>query len=197
MNRTIAPIAKKFGAFVVAFLLIVLPTIIVAARPQSYTALTQVLFDVLLMLVSIWIGKLLSDEDVAKAATEKWLPAAEMVCNELLTMSATTERLCRKQSSLRETLQDVFPSMPRDTLNPIERFVHVRCGHCSEGLENLKNHIENSYNNWALFINVNCEEEECQKIHERLRKRRDELFLAVERDFPGSAASKIEDLPKN
>jgi hypothetical protein len=187
MNRTITPFAKKFAAFTIAFLLIALPTIIVAAAPQSYTPLTQVLFDILLLGVSIWIGKLLSDEEVARAATAKWLPAAEMVCNELLTMSATTERLCRKQSSLRESIHEVFPSMPKDTLSPIERFVHVRCGHCSEGLENLKNHIENSFNNWALFININCDEQECQKIFERLKKRREELFTAVERDFPNSA----------
>ncbi len=164
--------------------LIVLSTVIIGVSPTSYNPLTQVLFDIILTATSVWAGDALSKTLAEKRATEKWIPAAEMVCNELLTMSATIERMCRMQSKTNQLLEVGLPNMIQDTPLPAKQSINMRCGYCSENLEYLKNHIENSYRNWNIFISNNCEGKDCDEIHQRLNERRDTLFAAIERDFP-------------
>jgi hypothetical protein len=170
--------------------LIILSMVIIGVSPTSYNPLTQVLFDIMLTATSIWTGDALSKTLAEKRATEKWIPAAEMVCNELLTMSATTERMCRKQSQTNQSLEVGLPNTIQDMPLPAKQLMNMRCGYCSENLEYLKNHIENSYRNWDIFISNNCDEKDCDEIHKRLNERRDTLFAAIERDFPQAPAEK-------
>jgi hypothetical protein len=130
------------------------------------------------------VGLARNTKEIERRVTGKWIPAAEMVSNELLTMTATIERMCRKQSNVSQSLKKRFPNTPDDTMAPIEDFIGSRCGYCSEKLEDLKNHIENSCLNWDVFIGANGEQSEVDSIRERLKERKTTLFAAIERDFP-------------
>ena len=174
---------KTFFSFAIIIALITLPTFILSERPQFYNPLTQVLFDLLLFAASLWFAFTISNKEAKKNATDKWLPAAETACNELLTMSTTTERMRLSQAKSCESLQLVFPDIPAEKLAPVKQFFESHCGQCRGNLTDLKNHVENSFRNWEVFITKNCEQAECQTIRSRLRERRNELDAAIQKEF--------------
>lgn len=175
---------KVIFPFLIAILLIALPTYIVAKQPQSYNPLTQVLFDLLLLAASVWFGITFSSKEARKNATDRWLPAAETACNELLTMSATADRMYLKQAKVCKSIEPLFSDIPLDNLAPvIKHVVKMHCEDCADNLENLKNHIENSFRNWEVFINNNCDVGECEYIHERLNERKETLTTSLYKDF--------------
>jgi len=170
--RIFSSTAKVISVFV---LLIALSVYLVTRHPQYYNQLAQVLFDMLLLGVSLWAGITFSREEAEKNATDRWLPAAEGACYELLTMSATVERMRLRQEKVCQSMKQFFPSdSSTDGAVPIQHVAKMRCEECAENLRTLQNHVENSIKSWHLFIEYNCAEW-CQPIKERLGDRRKEL----------------------
>lgn len=194
MRRFIASNKKLLLPFSLVFLLFILPILLTAISPTSYNALAQVLLSLLLTIASVWAGDAVSRSRQDKQATEKWIPAAEMVSNELLTMTASIERMCRARSEANEKLEMFMPDGPQEAPSLAKEIVKMRCGDCSEKMEYLKNHVDNSYRNWDIFISSNCDEQQCSEIHRRLKEREKVLFDAVERDFPQEEQSSKDGL---
>ena len=131
-------------------------------------------------LASLWFAVTISGKEARKAVTDKWLPAAETACNELLTIGATIERMRHRQIKTCEAIELVFPGVPPKELAPIRQIIRVRCDDCAGILGSLKDHVENSFRNWEVFINNNCEQDECEYIHSRLAERRYMLEVAIQ-----------------
>jgi hypothetical protein len=168
------------GAILIA-ILIGFPTAIVWGNSSFYNPLTQVLFDFLLLGVSVWFGAVMSNEQAKKQATEKWIPAAESACKALLTMEALIERRRRKRAKVHQELEPFIREIP--TESPVESVLKMRCSECSESLSSLKLQIKNSLSTWDVFIETNCEDQVCEAIQKRLDETKKWLSAALEEDF--------------
>lgn len=173
-------IMRTFFSFLIVLVLLVVPTYIVLYHPQYHNALAQVLFDLLLFAASLWFAVNISTREAEKEATSRWLPAAETACNELLTMIATIATMRSKHVNACESVGKIFPNVPAEQLEPVVYFMKTRCGECAANLGSIRNHVENSFRNWEVFIVNNCEESQCEHIHSRLEKTKSELGLSTQ-----------------
>jgi hypothetical protein len=171
---------------ILVFISIALPTTLVLIAPDSYSALTQVLFDIILAASSVWVGDAISKEQAEKHATDKWIPAAESASKALLTMSATIERMRCKQVRVCEALGPILSDVPAEKFDLVKTVTKMRCDACSEKLSNLRFHIDNVFSDWDAFIETNCDDEVCEAVHRRLDEKRQELANAMKNDFPES-----------
>lgn len=183
MRAFFSPNKTLFVLTILVLASVVVPTVIVAIAPDSYNALTQVLFDILLVAISIGIGDAISKDQAEKRATDKWIPAAESASKALLAMGATIERMRYRQKRACESLEPILSSVSSEKLTPIKTAIGMRCRACSDNLSDLKFHIDNSFSDWDAFIETNCEDKVCEEIHKRLDEKREELVAAIDKDF--------------
>jgi hypothetical protein len=168
---------------VLVLALIAVPSYLLIETPQSFTVPTQVMFSVFLTAASTWLGISINNKRARRDATGKWLPAAETACKQLLTLSATAERMKRTQARACTAVDPLLPQGdPR--FDALKVVVELQCRETAEKLATLRDHIENAISHWQVFIGANCEGADCVLIEARLQECRERLFsqLTVSQD---------------
>jgi hypothetical protein len=139
------------------------------------------MFSVFLTAASTWLGIAVNNKRARHDATAKWLPAAETACKQLLTLSATAERMRKTQSTACSTIDPVIADADPKIIRPLKALVELQCRETSEKIATLRDHIENAISHWQVFIGTNCEGQDCELIDARLRECRNQLFGAMEK----------------
>jgi hypothetical protein len=106
-------------------------------------------------------------------------------------MSATIDKMRSKHLNTCDSIELIFPEVSAEQLGPIVQFVKMCCGECAVNFENIRNHLDNSFRNWGVFIDTNCTESECLRIHSRLKERKDMLGLNLQQDSANALPQEI------
>ena len=171
---------KSLLSFLCVVALIALPAVLILQQPQSYNVVAQILFSVLLFGVSTWFGYSINYEKARKEATAMWVPAAEVSCKQLLTISATAERMKRTQASACQNIEPFLQGVDPKQVAPVRSLVKIQCEETAEKLASLRDHVENAISHWQVFIGCNCEGSECAAIEQRIDACRKGLFGGFE-----------------
>lgn len=173
-------------SILIVLMLIVIPCYLIVKRPGEYNVVSQVLFSVLLCGASAWFGISVNSERARKEATAKWVPAAETACKQLLTMSAGVERMKQTLEESCKRMEPVLPALDEKELSGLKCLVEMQCKETCEKLATLRDHVESAVSHWEVFIGANCEGAECERIEERIRKYREQLFRGIDGESCGS-----------
>lgn len=160
--------------------LVIIPSYLLMKSPALYNVPVQILFSVFLTAASTWLGISINNKRAKRDATAKWLPAAETACKQLLTLSATAERMKKTQVQSCSTIDPLIPDDGSGNMKPLKAIVALQCRETAEKLATLRDHIENSISHWQVFIGTNCEGNECQIIDQRLQACRHQLFTQID-----------------
>lgn len=136
------------------------------------SSLIQFVFNIGIASLAFFTGQSSTIKRAKADATNKWLPAAEIACNELITIRSTANRIERLQGTSCDILDKIFPQ--NSDLDAIKGVILKQCGFCKENTKSIKNHIENNLKDWTVFIRNNCEDD-CNTILCNLQRRLDEL----------------------
>lgn len=180
--ETVATGKENMSSVISALLVLVsiaVPSYLMSQTPASYNVPTQIMFSVFLTAASTWFGISVNNKRARHDATAKWLPAAETACKQLLTLSATAERMKRTQTQACDTIDPVISDGDPKTMKPLKALIGLQCRETSEKLATLRDHIENSISHWQVFIGTNCEGSECALIDARLQECRHQLFAPI------------------
>jgi len=170
---------KTLIAFVGIVVSLALPVWLVINRPADYNPLAQVLFSIMLAGFSVWLGVAFASKDASKDAAGRWLPAAEAAVKQLITISATVDRM-RYVQRLACDSQEAAPS---------RRVFETQCRENSEKLATIRDMIDNATATWEIFIANNCEKTQCDDIGRRIEITKKRLSADLARDLPPQAAS--------
>jgi hypothetical protein len=190
--ETVATGKENMNSVISAFFvltLIAIPSYLMSKSPALYNVPTQIMFSIFLTVASTWFGISVNNKRARHEATAKWLPAAETACKQLLTLSATAERMRRTQARACDTIDPIIADGDSKAMNPVKALIRLQCQETSEKLANLRDHIENAFSLWQVFIGTNCEGDECALIDARLQERRQQLFSQIDGQGCGAAAS--------
>ena len=168
---------KIFISLIGSIICLGLPIYLVAAYPNSFTPLAQVLFSVMLAGFSVWLGIALASKDASKEAAGKWLPAAETAVKQLITISFSIQRMRVVQKMACEN----------QAAPPNKRMFEIQCKETSEKLATIRDMIDNAASTWEVFIANNCEKRQCDDIGRRVDSTRERLKEDIESDFPKTA----------
>jgi len=160
--------------------LIAVPSYLMSKTPGSYNVPTQIMFSVFLTAASTWLGVSINNKRARRDATAKWLPAAETACKQLLTLSATTERMKRTQAQACNAVDPIISEGDQKSLKALRVLIALQCRETAEKLATLRDHIENGISLWQVFIGTNCEGDECSLIDARLKECRQQLFSQID-----------------
>ncbi len=145
------------------------------------TELERAFFSFFLAIFSTWLGYLY-DSYINKAKEEtdflqRWLPAAQNACYELVTMSAEAKRLKEAHERACEAMAKVFPDISKKKLEKMKALIGLKCHTCAENMTNLTNRIDNGLKQWETFVDYNCKEPICKRIHKAINKRKEEVGI--------------------
>ncbi len=157
---------------------------VVAQKPGWNNPLTNMLFSVLLAFTSIIVGSSINENKIRREGTNRWMPAAESACKELITISYTISKLQNIQSNLCKQLEGFLPSKDDGGSTPLKTILENKCQNCCSELTTIKNHVDKSIEDWEVFLSNNCEEGECEQIFSRLNITKDRLKINFERCVP-------------
>lgn len=167
---------KSAGLLLCMVVMIAIPSYIIVKKPTEYGVATQVLFSILLCIASVWFGIFVNTAKARKEATAKWVPAAESACKQLLTISATAERMKRTLVQSCKDIEISLPNMEEKEYAPFKCMVGMQCRETGEKLATLRGHVENAVSHWQVFIGANCEGDECGQIEQRIKECRTKIF---------------------
>jgi len=162
----------NYSALISAILLganILISFYIINEKPNYYNPLVDMLFKVFIAAFSISTGLAINEKRIRRNETNRWMPAAESACKELITISKTANRLKNYQGTLCNQMEMLLGSnISFEATNALKALLRNRCDSCSNGLANIKNHLDKAAEDWRLFLTANCDKGECEKIEERL-----------------------------
>jgi hypothetical protein len=190
--ETVANGKENMSSVISAILVLALigiPSYLMSKNPALYNVPTEIMFSVFLTAASTWLGISVNNKHARHDATAKWLPAAETACKQLLTLSATAERMKRTQAQVCDTIDPIISDGDQQAMKPLKALIQLQCRETSEKLATLRDHIENSFSLWQVFIGTNCEGNECALIDERLQACRQQLFSQIDGKGCGAVAS--------
>ncbi|MGB2807648.1 MAG: hypothetical protein WBC22_07905 [Sedimentisphaerales bacterium] len=174
---------KSTISFFFVIALIGVPSYLLIKHPQHYNVASQILFNLMLFGASTWFGISVNNKKSMKEATAKWVPAAETACKQLLTISATAERMKRTVTQSCKRIEPVISHLESAQLEPLKCIIESQCRETAEKLANLRNHVDNAVSHLEVFIGANCEGGECDEIANRISLSRKELFRRIDEDF--------------
>lgn len=175
---------KKYGrhAWILVLIFILVPVFLVVYDQDFYNPLAQILFDIMLFGASLWYGVSIANEETEekirraeKKNTDKWLSAAERSCGEIRAVSVTLTKLSKHQRNKFSDIETTIPGIPERKLKPLKHYLSDKCQECTFSLVANKNHIDNAFQSWSVFINDNCDEAQCRNFHDRLDQRKKEM----------------------
>lgn len=161
--------------------LLILGLIIGLIERKVTTGLERAFFSFFITIFSTWLGYLY-DSHKNKAKEEenflqRWLPAAQNACYELVTMSAEAKRLQESHERACEAMAKVFPDISKNKLEKMKALIGLKCHTCAENMTNLRNRIDNGLKQWETFVDYNCKEPICKHIHKAINKRKEEVGI--------------------
>ncbi len=180
---------KNTVALLILLLLVAAPSYMLINNPALLNEATQLLFSILLFAGSLWFGNQVSLSRAKRAATEKWLPAAETACKDLLTIASTAERMRRTQGGICANIDPLIPEEDKDKLKGLKQLIDNQCHETASNLSTLRSYIDTAVSNWKVFIAANCEGTDCELIEERIEEHRGSLQTRLDQETPASPCS--------
>jgi hypothetical protein len=148
---------------------IVVGNAILSQQQGYYNESTQVLLNIILTATSIWAGIFWNTKQAEKHATDKWMPAAESALKSLHVMKAIIERRQKKRGQEVEGGKVFEPFLKNGgDVTSANAFLNFRCGECNESLIALKLQIMNSLKSWSVFLDTNCDKQDCNDVNCRV-----------------------------
>lgn len=183
---------SAIGLVLAVVLLVILPTVVYQFTSVKYNDLTNILFNVLLCVVSVWLSMLLQKPAAQREARKYWLPFAESACNDLVTIGAAAERMRRHQRIYCGKIKSLIAPAEQKRLEPVLALVDAQCSGAAEKLSALRDQIRGARRDWEGFIRNHCEGTECALIQQRLDELEFELNLLTDKEVPVPACEQAD-----
>ena len=181
---------KNTITLIIIGLLIAAPTYMLITDVALYNEATQLLFSILLFMAALWFGTQLNTRQARRAATDKWLPAAETACKDLLTISITAERMRRTQKGICSNIEPLIPAEDKEKFRGLNLLIDNQCRETASNLSTLRSSIDTAVSNWKVFIAANCDGADCDIIDHRIEEHRTMLLSRLDEEVPPPCAQK-------
>ena len=141
-------------------------------NPVLYTPAVQVLFAVGLSWAMFWLGSQQTADEAAQRANDRWLPQAESVILNLMTLKVDVIRLQRgmRKKCCAGGYKDL-PELEEPEFKAVRIKITTECEANAGRLGNIKNHLDNAIGDWNRFVTSNCAGEECARIYDAQQQR--------------------------
>ena len=145
-------------------------------KQKQLNTFVQTMLQIVLCLSSIYLGYIFNANHLKQQATEKWLPAAESACNDLLSLQSSIRRLYDNQEAACNTMTPLFDKS-KEKDRTIQILIKQQCDNSQSNLMTMEDQVENTIDLWLRFIESNCLQNECDRIQKSIDKRRRDLIL--------------------
>ena len=139
------------------------------ARPEFNNQLSDFLTNMLVAVFAILLGSSLNEKKITKAATDKWMPAAESACKELIVIASSVERIQEGHGLICGQIDRYLPTA-EEGQPPVRLLLESKCKHCGAELSTVKSQVNKAISDWETFLGSNCESKECEQIQNRLKE---------------------------
>lgn len=157
--------------FWAAVVLFVIAPLILALKPELYSAPVQVIFAAGLSWAGYWLGMKKSEDDAVRMANDRWLPQAESVILSLMTLKSNVTRFSRKMRKACCSGYSDLPELKKEEFKAVKIKIVTDCEASSERLDNIGHQLDDAIADWNRFVIANCTGDECARIYEAQQQR--------------------------
>ncbi len=154
---------------------LVVPPLWMYMKPDDYKPAVQILLSSILFGLTFWLGYDRALKKAIAMANDRWLPQAESAMNRLLTVFSSVRRLRSELSEACNAAEQQLTELGSEKNKAIKTFFGTQCHHNASRLGDIVNHLEDALDDWARFVEANCQDLECQRINEAIVERRLQL----------------------
>ena len=170
----------KSAAWIATAVLLVVPTLLLAWKPDLYTPMTSFLISMIQFFLAMLIGYLSTTDAAQRSANAKWLPQAESACDRLLTVGASVASLKEQTRTACTRSARNLPELAEPRNKALRILFERQCAESANRLLDIHNHLESALADWERFIAQNCEGAECVRIGHKLLELRSRLMLELQ-----------------
>lgn len=165
--------------WILAIIILGVPPLFLAFRPNDYTPTVQVMLSVGLFFLAYWIGNKSEAQKAVQQANDRWLPQAESVILRLMTLHSNVRRFSHSTKAGCASAQCDLPELNRDDFKPIRIKLKADCAASSQRLDDIAHQLEDAIEDWRRFVAANCSGEECSRIFDALTQRDAKLAMEI------------------
>jgi len=164
----------------IAFIVLLVSPILLYVKPDAYTPFVAILLNIGLFALALWVGLEQAEEHGKRIANDRWLPQAQSAIHRLLTIWASIRSFRNELSYTCKKAAKDLPELEKEENKAIKTLFSSNCGHGSNRLGDIVNHLEDALEDWNRFVKENCQGDDCDRIDKEIKKRRELLKTQYE-----------------